>query len=80
MCKYTLKWVGGQILYARTACFILAAGVVFSTAATLDDNRDAVYCSLMINNGVNGGRNTSTKSRFCIQKVDSDQQKHPANL
>ena len=69
-------------MHERTTYIVLAAGVVFSTAATLDDNREAVYCSLMINNGVTGGRNTSNNGRLCIQKVDSDfkQQKHPANL
>jgi hypothetical protein len=50
----------------------MTAGVVFSTVATLDDNIEAVYCSLMINNGVTGGRNTSTNGRLCIQNVDSD--------
>ena len=58
-------------MHERTTCILLAAGV-FSTAVTLDDNREVVYCSLMINNGVNGGRNTSTNGRLCIQKDDSD--------
>ena len=61
-----------QILHERTKYIVLAAGVVFSTAATLDDNREAVYCSLMINNGVTSGSNTSTNGRMSIQNVDSD--------
>jgi len=63
---------GGLILHERTTYVVLAAGVVFSTAATLDCNREAVYCSVMINNGVTGGRNISTEGRMGIQKVDSD--------
>jgi len=50
----------------------MTAGVFFSTAATIDDNREAAYCSLMINNGVTCGRNASTSGRLCIQKADSD--------
>jgi len=60
-----------MILYERTTCFVFSAGV-FSTAATLDYNRETVFCSIMINNEVTGGRNTSTEGGKCIQKVDSD--------
>lgn len=55
----------------RTSCFVLAAGV-FSKAATLDYNRQAIYCSIMISNGVTGGRNISTEGRMCNEKADSD--------